>query len=179
MSSRTSGVIAEHLGAPVATTLQGLAAFPADHPLHTGMGFGPSAVPAAQNAFKNCDAMLAVGTRFAEISTGSFGAIPRRTSFISTSTRALWAGITRLRCLIHADARDAVPALAATWLSPARHATGAAQAESIASDKTAWLESGLLTIQAGGLIPASFSALCVNNSTETQSLLPMTATTRS
>jgi len=42
--------IAEHLGAPVATTLQGLAAFPADHPLHTGMGFGPSSVPAAQNA---------------------------------------------------------------------------------------------------------------------------------
>ena len=68
--------IAEHLGAPVATTLQGLAAFPADHPLHTGMGFGPSSVPAAQNAFRDCDAMLAVGTRFAEICTGSFGAVP-------------------------------------------------------------------------------------------------------
>jgi acetolactate synthase-1/2/3 large subunit len=38
--------IAEHLGAPVATTLQGLAAFPGNHPLHAGMGFGPSAVPA-------------------------------------------------------------------------------------------------------------------------------------
>jgi acetolactate synthase-1/2/3 large subunit len=68
--------IAEHLGAPVATTLQGLEAFPADHPLHTGMGFGPSAVPAARKAFRDCDAMLAVGTRFAEIGTGSYGAVP-------------------------------------------------------------------------------------------------------
>jgi len=65
--------IAEHLQAPVATTLQGLSAFPAGHPLHTGFGFGPSAVPAARNAFARCDALLAVGTRFAEIATGSFG----------------------------------------------------------------------------------------------------------
>jgi acetolactate synthase-1/2/3 large subunit len=65
--------LAEHLQAPVATTLQGLSAFPADHPLHTGFGFGPSAVPAARNAFAGCDALLAVGTRFAEIATGSFG----------------------------------------------------------------------------------------------------------
>lgn len=65
--------IAEFLNAPVATTLQGLSAFPANHPLHAGMGFGPSSVPAAENAFRHCDCMLAVGTRFAEIPTGSFG----------------------------------------------------------------------------------------------------------
>jgi acetolactate synthase-1/2/3 large subunit len=65
--------IAELLSAPVATTLQGLSAFSANHPLHTGMGFGPAAVPAATNAFKNCDCLLAIGTRFAEIATGSFG----------------------------------------------------------------------------------------------------------
>ncbi|MDT0602245.1 thiamine pyrophosphate-binding protein [Thalassotalea castellviae] len=65
--------IAELLSAPVATTLQGLSAFSAKHPLHTGMGFGPAAVPAATNAFKNCDCLLAIGTRFAEIATGSFG----------------------------------------------------------------------------------------------------------
>ncbi len=68
-----SVALAEHLQAPVATTLQGLSAFPADHTLHTGFGFGPSAVPAARNAFAGCDALLAVGTRFAEIATGSFG----------------------------------------------------------------------------------------------------------
>ena len=40
------------------------------------MSFGPSAVPASANAFKDCDVMLAVGTRFAEIATGSYGAVP-------------------------------------------------------------------------------------------------------
>lgn len=61
------------LAAPVATTLQGIGVFPGDHPLHTGMGFSRAAVPAAENAFKNCDCLLAVGTRFSEIPTGSFG----------------------------------------------------------------------------------------------------------
>jgi acetolactate synthase-1/2/3 large subunit len=65
--------IAEFLQAPVATTLQGLSSFSALHPLHAGFGFGPAAVPAARNAFAGCDAMLAVGTRFGEIATGSFG----------------------------------------------------------------------------------------------------------
>ena len=66
--------IAEFLQAPVATTLQGLSVFPGTHPLHTGFGFGPAAVPAARNAFAQCDCLLAIGTRFAEIATGSFGA---------------------------------------------------------------------------------------------------------
>ncbi|MCF8198534.1 MAG: thiamine pyrophosphate-binding protein [Sulfuritalea sp.] len=65
--------IAEFLQAPVATTLQGLSVFRANHPLHTGFGFGAAAVPAARNAFADCDCLLAVGTRFAEIATGSFG----------------------------------------------------------------------------------------------------------
>lgn len=65
--------VAEWLEAPVATTLQGLSAFPGNHPLHVGFGFGASAVPAARNAFKDCDCLLAVGTRFAEIATGSYG----------------------------------------------------------------------------------------------------------
>lgn len=65
--------LSDILALPVATTLQGLSAFPADHPMHTGVGFGPSAVPAAQNAFKHCDCLLAVGLRFGELATGSYG----------------------------------------------------------------------------------------------------------
>lgn len=65
--------LAERLGAPVATTLQGLASFPHDHPLHAGFGFGRSAVPAARHAVGEHDCLLAIGTRFAEIATGSFG----------------------------------------------------------------------------------------------------------
>jgi len=68
--------IAEFLNAPVSTTLQGLSAFPVNHPLHTGLSFGPAAVPAAENAFKSCDCMLAVGTRFGEIATASYGVNP-------------------------------------------------------------------------------------------------------
>jgi acetolactate synthase-1/2/3 large subunit len=65
--------LAEKLNMPVSTTLQGLSAFPASHPLHTGMGFGESAVPAAQNAFVNCDCLIAAGARFSELATASYG----------------------------------------------------------------------------------------------------------
>jgi len=68
--------LAEALGAPVATTLQGLSSFPATHPLHAGFALGPAAVPASENAFRDCDCLLAVGTRFAEIPTGSYGYQP-------------------------------------------------------------------------------------------------------
>ena len=104
--------IAAHIGAPVATTLQGLASFPGDHPLHTGMSFGRAAVPAAENAFKDCDAMLAVGTRFAEISTGSYGAVPpEQLVHIDINPETLNANYAA-KVAIAADARDAVPALA-------------------------------------------------------------------
>jgi acetolactate synthase-1/2/3 large subunit len=53
--------------------MQGMSVFPYDHPLHTGMGFGPSAVPAAREAFADCDCLLAIGVRFAELATGSYG----------------------------------------------------------------------------------------------------------
>jgi len=104
--------IAEHLGAPVATTLQGLASFPGNHPLHTGMSFGQAAVPAAENAFKDCDAMLAVGTRFAEISTGSYGAVPpANLVHIDINPDTLDANYPA-KIAITGDAREAVPALA-------------------------------------------------------------------
>lgn len=65
--------LATLLNAPVSTTLQGLSVFPANHPLSAGFSFGPHAVPAAENAFKNCDCLIAIGTRFSEIPTGSYG----------------------------------------------------------------------------------------------------------
>jgi acetolactate synthase-1/2/3 large subunit len=65
--------LAEILEAPVSTTLQGISVFPGNHPLHTGMGFSQAAVPAAENAFKDCECLLAAATRFSEIPTGSFG----------------------------------------------------------------------------------------------------------
>jgi acetolactate synthase-1/2/3 large subunit len=75
-AGRELKALAERLGAPVATTLQGLSSFPANHPLHAGFALGPAAVPASGNAFCDCDCLLAVGTRFAEIPTGSYGYEP-------------------------------------------------------------------------------------------------------
>ncbi|MDG1818342.1 MAG: thiamine pyrophosphate-binding protein [Porticoccaceae bacterium] len=63
--------IAEQLGAPVSTTLSGISSFPAQHPQHAGMLFGPAAVPSAENAFENCDCLLAIGTSFNPIDTAS------------------------------------------------------------------------------------------------------------
>lgn len=72
-ASEEIGEIAERIAAPVATTLQGLSVLSGSHPLHTGMGIGKYAVPASEEAFQNCDCLLAIGTRFGEIATGSFG----------------------------------------------------------------------------------------------------------
>ncbi|QBY03013.1 thiamine pyrophosphate-binding protein [Thalassotalea sp. HSM 43] len=65
--------LADIMQTPVATTLQGISAFAANHPLHAGFCFGPAAAPAAQQAINDADCVIAIGTRFGEIATGSFG----------------------------------------------------------------------------------------------------------
>ncbi|HEY0878855.1 MAG TPA: thiamine pyrophosphate-binding protein [Zeimonas sp.] len=105
--------IAEMLQAPVATTLQGLASFPAEHPLHAGFGFSASAVPAARNAFRDCDAMLAVGTRFSEIPTGSFAAkVPAALVHVDIDSSVFDANHPA-RVAIAGDAKVVLAALAA------------------------------------------------------------------
>ncbi|MGB5258633.1 MAG: thiamine pyrophosphate-binding protein [Woeseiaceae bacterium] len=132
------GRIAKHLGAPVATTLQGLASFPGDHPLHTGMSFGQAAVPAAENAFKDCDAMLAVGTRFAEISTGSYGAVPpANLVHIDINPDTLNANYPA-KVAIAGDARDAVPALANAICEIGEPRDHSAKVLQIANDKAVY-----------------------------------------
>ena len=105
--------IAERLGAPVSTTLQGLSAFPATHPLHTGMGFSRASVPAAENAFRSCDALLAIGTRFAEIPTGSYGCVvPANLVHVDIDPAVLSANYPA-KVGIAGDARAVVPKLLA------------------------------------------------------------------
>ena len=92
--------LAEWLGAPVCTTLQGLSAFPANHPLHVGMGFGAYAVPAAEQAFAACDCLLAVGTRFSEIPTGSYSMpVPEQLLHIDINPQVFNANFPASLCL--------------------------------------------------------------------------------
>jgi acetolactate synthase-1/2/3 large subunit len=103
--------IAEILGAPVSTTLQGFSAFPGNHPLHTGMGFSRAAVPAAENAFRECDCLLAVGTRFGEIPTGSFGCrVPSNLIHIDIAPEAIGRNFPAKIGII-GDSRIVVPQL--------------------------------------------------------------------
>lgn len=151
--------LAEILQLPVATTLQGLASFPADHPLHTGFGFGASAVPAARNAFRNCDCLLAVGARFAEVATGSYGiAVPENLIHMDIDPAVFDANYPA-RVKIHADAAHALPMLVeelqrqGATPDSATHSPGA---RAIARDKLAHQQRWLNHDSAGRVNPAAF-----------------------
>jgi len=65
--------VAEILGAPVATTIQGKGVFPENHPLWLWNGLGKSAPPFVKDISDSCDCLLAIGCRFGEVATGSYG----------------------------------------------------------------------------------------------------------
>ena len=65
--------LAERLEAPVATTFQGKGIFPESHPLWLWCGFGASAPPFVRKIAAGCDLTLAIGCRFSEVGTGSYG----------------------------------------------------------------------------------------------------------
>jgi acetolactate synthase-1/2/3 large subunit len=134
--------LAELLGAPVATTLQGLSVFPANHPLHVGMGFGPSAVPAARKAFEGCDCLIAVGVRFAELATGSYGMpIPDCLIHIDINPHVFSKNYPA-RVAIEADARDALGAVVAELRQSGFKQRDATRLkETIAAEKESYLAS--------------------------------------
>jgi acetolactate synthase-1/2/3 large subunit len=68
--------LAERLDAPVATTFQGKGVFPENHPLWLWCGFGAAAPPFVQKIASSCDLTLAIGCRFGEVGTGSYGLQP-------------------------------------------------------------------------------------------------------
>ena len=154
--------LAERLNAPVSTTLQGLAVFPADHPLHTGFGFSRSAVPAARHAFAGCDTLLAVGTRFAEIPTGSFGArVPARLVHVDIDPEVFGANYPA-QVAIQGDAAAVLAALLAE-LDRQGHSAPAPEAraalpQQIARDKADERQQWLAHDSGGRVNPARFFA---------------------
>ena len=149
--------VAEWLEAPVATTLQGLSAFPGNHPLHVGFGFGASAVPAARNAFRDCDCLLAVGTRFSEIATGSYGVkVPENLIHIDINPKTVGANYPA-KVGIPGDAALVLDKLlkALEALGPRRAAQPALRAK-IQSDKQAYRQSWYKSDADGIVNPARF-----------------------
>jgi len=134
--------LAEWLEAPVATTLQGLSVFPGNHPLHVGFGFGASAVPSAQNAFAECDCMVAIGTRFSEIATGSYGAkVPENLIHIDINPDVFGANFPA-KVAIAGDAGAVLEQLMTELEAKVlRRPSQAAMRERIKKDKAAYRES--------------------------------------
>jgi acetolactate synthase-1/2/3 large subunit len=135
--------LAEWLQAPVATTLQGFSVFPGDHPLHTGMGFSAAAVPAAENAFSDCDCLLAVGTRFSEIPTGSYSIkVPPNLIHIDINP-AVFDKNYPAKVAAASDAGTAIAALLADLKGSNRPRSGDAVRAQIAADKQRYLKQWL------------------------------------
>ena len=148
--------IAELVGAPVATTLQGLSSFPGNHRLHAGFALGPAAVPASENAFARCDCLLAVGTRFAEIPTGSYGyEPPANLIHVDINPRVFGANYPPAVAL-EGDARAVLAALRDALGSSAESTRANAVAAAIAADKSAYRSEWLAHDSKGRVNPQRF-----------------------
>jgi acetolactate synthase I/II/III large subunit len=100
--------LAELLHAPVATTMSGRGVLAEDHPLSVGFGFGPCGQPIAERLFHRVHTLLAIGCKYTEPATGSFGMrMPPRHIHIDINASSIGANY-------HADfalVADAKPAL--------------------------------------------------------------------
>jgi acetolactate synthase-1/2/3 large subunit len=115
-------------------------------------------VPAAQNAFADCDAMLAVGTRFAEICTGSYGAVPPK-NLVHVDINPDAIGRNHPAAVaIHADARDAVPAIAAALEASCEPRDWSALARRISRDKADYRGEWFAHDSGGRVNPGRFFA---------------------
>ena len=149
--------IAEFLQAPVATTLQGQSVFPHTYPLHAGYSFGPHAAPAASNAFAGCDALLAIGTRFGELATGSFGApVPETLVHVDINPEVFNQNYPA-KVTLEGDAAAVLGRL--TFALRARGAArpaGSGPQEQIRRDKQAWRAEWYAHDSKGRVNPARF-----------------------
>jgi acetolactate synthase-1/2/3 large subunit len=100
--------------------------------------------------------MLAVGTRFAEICTGSYGAIPpEKLIHIDINGAAIGANY-KTSIGICADSRDAVPALAGALLAELPARDGSAIEQALAKDKAAYRDEWLAHDSKGLVNPCRF-----------------------
>ena len=133
--------IAEHLGAPVATTLMAKGIFPEDHPLSLGMT-GIWGTRVANDLARTADVILAVGTAFGEADCSSwnpahtFAIPPTRLIQIDIDPQEI-GKIYPVEIGLVGDARATLHALAAA-LEGAPHQQAAGRAARVKEQKDAW-----------------------------------------
>ena len=103
--------LAERLQAPVSTTFSGKGVFPESHPLFLWPGFGDAAPQFVRDIAKSCDATLAIGCRFGEVGTGSYGITPPKPLIHIDIDDAVVNRNFPADVAIIADAREALEAL--------------------------------------------------------------------
>ncbi|HMX16455.1 MAG TPA: thiamine pyrophosphate-dependent enzyme, partial [Rhodocyclaceae bacterium] len=124
--------------------------------LHAGFSFGPAAVPAARNAFKDCDALLAVGTRFGEIATGSYGVtVPANLIHVDVNPAVFDANYPAA-VKLEGDARAVLSALLAELRARPSPLPAEGVAARIGADKQAYRDEWFGHDSKGRVNPARF-----------------------
>jgi acetolactate synthase-1/2/3 large subunit len=119
------------------------------------MGFGDYAVPAAANAFDGCDCLLAVGTRFSEIPTGSYSMpVPDCLIHADINPEVFNANFPA-RVTLQGDAAQLIPALLRE-VEALQPAARSGMAERIRADKAAYHQEWLKHDSQGRVNPAHF-----------------------
>jgi acetolactate synthase-1/2/3 large subunit len=102
---------AEKSGIPVASTLLGLSAFPADHPLYVGF-LGMHGNYACNHQINQCDVLIAVGLRFDDRITGDLKKYAKQARIVHIELdKAEINKNVKAAVSVHADAREALKAL--------------------------------------------------------------------
>ena len=130
--------LVETLQSPVATTFQGKGVIPESHPLLLWPGFGEAAPPFAREIAGACDATLAIGCRFGEVATGSYGVRPPRPLIHADIDPAVIGRNFEADVALVGDAAATLPALLAQL--HARPADPELRAKILEGRSAAWRE---------------------------------------
>jgi acetolactate synthase-1/2/3 large subunit len=114
-------------------------------------------VPAARNAFADCDCLLAVGTRFAEIATGSFGVTVPPNLIHADINPAVFSANYPAAVALEGDAAAVLTALLEELQRVGAGATANVELQQrIARDKAAYNDEWLRHDSGGKVNPAVF-----------------------
>lgn len=107
-ASKELRAFVEATGIPVVTTLQGLGAIPADHPLNLGM-LGMHGTKAANYAVQSCDLLVCIGARFDDRVTGKLAEFAPNAKVIHMDADPAEIGKLRMvQCAILGDIKVAL-----------------------------------------------------------------------